>query len=109
LRIVLLTAVITVRHIPGMDAIRTYRIAHDLTQAQLGKLLGVRQTLISNIERGARGVSKAVALKLFQLDASHFPLEQLLSGDQLPAPVTPLSTTSAPASGHSKTEQKGAA
>ncbi|MES9883436.1 MAG: helix-turn-helix transcriptional regulator [Sedimenticola sp.] len=52
---------------PG-EVVRSYRESNNLTQKQLGEKLGkfTRQN-ISDIERGSRGISKEVAIKLSAL------------------------------------------
>ncbi|NOY70562.1 MAG: helix-turn-helix transcriptional regulator [Deltaproteobacteria bacterium] len=60
---------------PG-DAMRIYRENKQLTQAQLGKMMGnVPRQIISNMEHGKRAISLATAKKLsaiFNVPASRF-------------------------------------
>lgn len=58
--------------------IRGFRKSKGWTQGELAKRLGVGQGAVSNIERGARGISKPVALRLNKLDQERFPLKKLL-------------------------------
>ena len=52
---------------PG-EALRIYRENHNLTQTQLGEKLGnTPRQIISNMERGKRAISLAMAKKLAQI------------------------------------------
>lgn len=44
--------------------VRALRLSHDLTQAQLAKLLGTSQTALSELERGNRGLTVQQVVKL---------------------------------------------
>lgn len=48
---------------PG-DAIKVYRYNLNLTQAALAEELGILPTHVSEMERGKRGISKAMAKRL---------------------------------------------
>ena len=48
-------------------ALRGYRYREDLTQADLGELLGIDQSNISKMERGIRAIGKSIAKKLAKL------------------------------------------
>jgi len=48
-------------------ALRGYRYRENLTQADLGNLLGIDQSNISKMERGTRAIGKAIAKKLAKL------------------------------------------
>lgn len=61
--------------------IREFRKSKDWTQAEFAQRLGVGQGAVSNIERGARGISKVVALRLNALDSERFPLDRLLDAE----------------------------
>tara|TARA_B100000780_G_C21047323_1_gene420458 strand:+ start:274 stop:471 length:198 start_codon:yes stop_codon:yes gene_type:complete len=49
-----------------------------MTQLEFAKYIGVSQEVIGMVESGHRGISKALAIKLFNLDPDKFPLEKLL-------------------------------
>ncbi len=61
--------------------IRKFRQSKNWTQADLVLRLGIGQGAISNIERGIRAISKAVALRLNALDPEWFPLSWLLGAE----------------------------
>lgn len=44
--------------------VRQLRLAHDLTQAQLAKIMGTSQTALSELERGNRGLTVQQVVKL---------------------------------------------
>ncbi len=48
------------------DMIRKTRKERDLTQEELGKLVGVRRAEISKLERNARNMTIATVLKIFK-------------------------------------------
>lgn len=58
--------------------IRTFRKENKWTQVRLGGLLGVRQAMVSKLERGEVSISKSIAVRLNRLDPERFPLAQLL-------------------------------
>jgi len=62
--------------------IKAYRNENGLSQENLAEKLGVTQGCLSDIERGRRGVSKAVALRLHEIDPGRFSLVELLSISQ---------------------------
>lgn len=56
----------------GENPVRVYREHHDLTQEELGAKVGVTGTYIGAVERGARPLSKKLAMKIasvFKIDA----------------------------------------
>ena len=56
----------------GENPVRVYREHYDLTQEGLGAKVGVTGTYIGTIERGARPLSKKLAMKIasvFKVDA----------------------------------------
>ena len=55
-------AVISYRDIG--ERVRALRLAHDLTQAQLARLLGTSQTALSETERGNRGLTVQQVVKI---------------------------------------------
>jgi transcriptional regulator with XRE-family HTH domain len=55
-------AVISYREIG--ERVRALRLAHDLTQTELAKLLGTSQTALSETERGNRGLTVQQVVKL---------------------------------------------
>lgn len=55
-------AVISYRDIG--ERVRALRLAHDLTQTKLAKLLGTSQTALSEVERGNRGLTVQHVVKL---------------------------------------------
>jgi HTH-type transcriptional regulator/antitoxin HipB len=48
------------------DMIRTARLERDLTQAELGKLVGVQKAQISKLERNASNVTIDTVLRVFR-------------------------------------------
>lgn len=55
----------------GAVMLRGLRNREGITQAELGKLLGIEQTNLSKMERGKRPIGKKIAMrlaKLFQTD-----------------------------------------
>jgi transcriptional regulator with XRE-family HTH domain len=46
------------------ERVRGLRLAHDLTQTRLAKLLGTSQTALSEMERGNRGLTVQQVVKL---------------------------------------------
>jgi transcriptional regulator with XRE-family HTH domain len=46
------------------ERVRALRLAHDLTQTQLAKILGTSQTALSEMERGNRGLTVQQVVKL---------------------------------------------
>jgi transcriptional regulator with XRE-family HTH domain len=61
------------------ERVRAVRQARDLTQAQLGDIIGTRHTNVSGIERGVRGLTLHQVVKLARaLDIS---AAEILEGD----------------------------
>ena len=60
-------------NVPGvhLDWLRQARLDVGLTQRQLGKMLGIRQHRISEIETGVRRVSEERRLKIEHVLAEH--------------------------------------
>ena len=48
------------------DMIRHLRNEKNLTQSQLGEIIGVKRSEISKLERGSRNMTIATVLKIFQ-------------------------------------------
>lgn len=60
--------------------LRLWRLAqpNPLNQAELGELLGIGASQVSQIETGQKGCSLDVALKIAKLAGNDVPLESLL-------------------------------
>jgi DNA-binding XRE family transcriptional regulator len=48
------------------DMIKHLRYEKNLTQAQLGEMIGVKRSEVSKLERGSRNMTIATVLKIFQ-------------------------------------------
>ncbi len=59
--------------------LRAWRQARPLSQTQLGRLVGVGASQISQIESGQRGCSLEVAIKIRDLAGDGVPLESLVT------------------------------
>lgn len=58
----------------GAVMLRGLRNREGITQAELGKLLGIEQTNISKMERGKRPIGKTIALRLAKLFETDYRL-----------------------------------
>ena len=62
------------RSTPG-QVLKRYRKRNDMSQAELGEKLGIAKQNISAMERGSRGISKAIArdlAEIFQISPGRF-------------------------------------
>lgn len=64
------------------NAIREWREAQGITQTDAAALLGWHQSTLSNVERGARPLSRAGAIDIYKLTNGELHPTALLIGEE---------------------------